>query len=107
MSDEKNATKSFEMKVQEQQDKIEAQFRKITRGSWARIIRMAQAFEARVPSNGDYLRHRSFRAGSHRVRHLGAHGQLPALVDSRCLWHRKLNRSVIEYDGSICGLCSL
>ena len=30
MSDEKNATKTFEMKVQEQQDKIEAQFRKIT-----------------------------------------------------------------------------
>ena len=42
MSDEKNATKTFEMKVQEQQDKIEAQFRKITRGSWARIIRMAR-----------------------------------------------------------------
>ena len=37
MSDESNASKSFEMKVQEQQDKIEAQFRKITRGSWARI----------------------------------------------------------------------
>jgi len=42
MSDESNANKSFEMKVQEQQDKIEAQFRKITRGSWARIIRMAR-----------------------------------------------------------------
>ena len=37
MSDESNANKTFEMKVQEQQDKIEAQFRKITRGSWARI----------------------------------------------------------------------
>ena len=42
MSDESNANKTFEMKVQEQQDKIEAQFRKITRGSWARIIRMAR-----------------------------------------------------------------
>ena len=42
MSDDANATKTFEMKVQEQQDKIEAQFRKITRGSWARIIRMAR-----------------------------------------------------------------
>ena len=42
MSDESNASKSFEMKVQEQQDKIEAQFRKITRSSWARIIRMAR-----------------------------------------------------------------
>ena len=42
MSDETNASKTFEMKVQEQQDKIEAQFRKITRGSWARIIRMAR-----------------------------------------------------------------
>jgi len=41
MSDESTASKSFEMKVQEQQDRIEAQFRKITRGSWARIIRMA------------------------------------------------------------------
>ena len=48
MSDESTATKSFEMKVQEQQDKIEAQFRKITRGSWARIIRMA-----RKPSKQD------------------------------------------------------
>ena len=42
MSDESTATRSFEMKVQEQQDRIEAQFRKITRGSWARIIRMAR-----------------------------------------------------------------
>ena len=42
MSDETNTNKTFEMKVQEQQDKIEAQFRKITRGSWARIIRMAR-----------------------------------------------------------------
>ena len=42
MSDESTASKSFEMKVQEQQDRIEAQFRKITRGSWARIIRMAR-----------------------------------------------------------------
>ena len=42
MSDESTANKSFEMRVQEQQDKIEAQFRKITRGSWARIIRMAR-----------------------------------------------------------------
>ena len=42
MSDETTTNKSFEMKVQEQQDKIEAQFRKITGGSWARIIRMAR-----------------------------------------------------------------
>jgi protein transport protein SEC61 subunit gamma-like protein len=42
MSDESTASKSFEIKVQEQQDRIEAQFRKITRGSWARIIRMAR-----------------------------------------------------------------
>jgi len=42
MSEDSTKVKSFEKKVQEQQDRIEAQFRKITRGSWARIIRMAR-----------------------------------------------------------------
>ena len=42
MSNETNANKTFEMRVQEQQDKIEAQFRRITRGSWARLLRMAR-----------------------------------------------------------------
>ena len=42
MSDDNNQTRSFEDKVQDKQDAIEAQFRKITRGSWARILRMAR-----------------------------------------------------------------
>ena len=42
MSGEENQTKSFEARVQDRQDWIEAQFRKITRGSWARINRMAR-----------------------------------------------------------------
>ena len=42
MSDEKEQKRSFEDKVQDKQDAIEAQFRKISRGSWARIIRMAR-----------------------------------------------------------------
>ena len=42
MSDENSQSRSFEDKVQDRQDAIEAQFRKISRGSWARIIRMAR-----------------------------------------------------------------
>ena len=42
MSDENDQTRTFEEKVQDRQDAIEAQFRKISRGSWARIIRMAR-----------------------------------------------------------------
>ena len=42
MSDENDQTRSFEDKVQDRQDAIEAQFRRISRGSWARIIRMAR-----------------------------------------------------------------
>jgi len=42
MSDDKDQKRSFEDKVQAKQDAIEAQFRKISRGSWARIIRMAR-----------------------------------------------------------------
>ena len=42
MSDENDQTRSFENKVQDRQDAIEAQFRRISRGSWARIIRMAR-----------------------------------------------------------------
>ena len=42
MSDENDQTRSFEDKVQDRQDAIEAQFRKTSRGSWARIIRMAR-----------------------------------------------------------------
>ena len=42
MSDDNNQTRSFEDKVQDKQDAIEAQFRKISRGSWARILRMAR-----------------------------------------------------------------
>ena len=42
MSDDNHQTRSFEDKVQNRQDAIEAQFRKISRGSWARILRMAR-----------------------------------------------------------------
>ena len=42
MSDDNEQTSSFEDKVQAKQDAIEAQFRKISRGSWARILRMAR-----------------------------------------------------------------
>ncbi len=42
MSDEKGEKKSFEDVVQDKQDAIEAQFRKVSRGSWARILRMAR-----------------------------------------------------------------
>jgi len=42
MSDENANQKSFEQRVQDRQDWIESQFRRITRGSWARIIRMAK-----------------------------------------------------------------
>ncbi|MGY8755459.1 MAG: protein translocase SEC61 complex subunit gamma [Candidatus Poseidoniales archaeon] len=42
MSDDNHQTRSFEDKVQNKQDAIEAQFRKISRGSWARILRMAR-----------------------------------------------------------------
>ena len=42
MSDENDDKKSFEDRVQDTQDTIEAQFRKISRGSWARILRMAR-----------------------------------------------------------------
>jgi hypothetical protein len=40
MSDEKGEKKSFEDIVQNKQDAIEAQFRKVSRGSWARILRI-------------------------------------------------------------------
>ena len=42
MSTENSDSQSFESKVQDKQDWIEAQFRKVSRGSWARIIRMAR-----------------------------------------------------------------
>ena len=42
MSDKKEVSRTFEDAVQDRQDWIEAQFRKISRGSWARIIRMAR-----------------------------------------------------------------
>ena len=42
MSDEKGEKKSFEDIVQDKQDAIEAQFRKVSRDSWARILRMAR-----------------------------------------------------------------
>ncbi|CAI8166715.1 MAG: Protein translocase subunit SecE [Methanobacteriota archaeon] len=42
MSDKEDQKRSFEDKVQDRQDAIEAQFRKISRGSWARILRMAR-----------------------------------------------------------------
>ena len=42
MSDTNDQNRSFEDKVQDKQDAIEAQFRKISRGSWARILRMAR-----------------------------------------------------------------
>ena len=40
MSGETAENRSFEEKVQDRQDWIESQFRRISRGSWARIIRM-------------------------------------------------------------------
>ena len=58
MSDEKSESRSFEDVVQDRQDWIEAQFRKISRGSWARIIRMA-----RKPTPQE-LRHTSIVCGS-------------------------------------------
>ena len=42
MSGETAEKRSFEDKVQDRQDWIESQFRRISRGSWARIIRMAR-----------------------------------------------------------------
>ena len=42
MSGENAEKRSFEDKVQDRQDWIESQFRRISRGSWARIIRMAR-----------------------------------------------------------------
>ena len=42
MSSETEKKRSFEDRVQDRQDWIEAQFRRISRGSWARIIRMAR-----------------------------------------------------------------
>ena len=42
MSTENSDSQSFESKVQEKQDWIESQFRKVSRGSWARILRMAR-----------------------------------------------------------------
>ena len=42
MSDKEDQKRSFEDKVQDRQDAIDAQFRKISRGSWARILRMAR-----------------------------------------------------------------
>ena len=42
MSNETEKKRSFEDRVQDCQDWIEAQFRRISRGSWARIIRMAR-----------------------------------------------------------------
>ncbi len=42
MSGDATENRSFEDKVQDRQDWIESQFRRISRGSWARIIRMAR-----------------------------------------------------------------
>ena len=46
MSDNKNTDageqRTFEDKVQVAQDRIEASFRRLGRGSWARILRMAR-----------------------------------------------------------------
>jgi protein transport protein SEC61 subunit gamma-like protein len=42
MSSDATENRSFEDKVQDRQDWIESQFRRISRGSWARIIRMAR-----------------------------------------------------------------
>jgi len=42
MTEEKGEKRSFEDVVQDKQDAIEAQFRKVSRGSWARILRMAR-----------------------------------------------------------------
>ncbi len=41
-SSKDSASASFEDKVQQWQDGIELQFRKLGRGSWARILRMAR-----------------------------------------------------------------
>jgi protein transport protein SEC61 subunit gamma-like protein len=42
VTEEKGEKRSFEDVVQDKQDAIEAQFRKVSRGSWARILRMAR-----------------------------------------------------------------
>jgi protein transport protein SEC61 subunit gamma-like protein len=42
MSGDTAENRSFEDRVQDRQDWIESQFRRISRGSWARIIRMAR-----------------------------------------------------------------
>ena len=42
MSGETAEKRSFEDKVQDRQDWIESQIRRVSRGSWARIIRMAR-----------------------------------------------------------------
>ena len=42
MSGETTENRSFEERVQDRQDWIESQFRRISRGSWARIISMAR-----------------------------------------------------------------
>jgi len=41
-SESDSKSQSFEDKVQDKQDWIESQFRKVSRGSWARILRMAR-----------------------------------------------------------------
>ena len=51
MSNETEKKRSFEDRVQDRQDWIEAQFRRISRGSWARIIRMAGANHLHKNSN--------------------------------------------------------
>ena len=67
MSNESSEKRSFEDKVQDRQDWIESQFRRISRGSWARIISMA-----RQPSHPDFTQTSIIHGIGLIV--LGAHG---------------------------------
>ena len=74
MSSETSEKRSFEERVQDRQDWIESQFRRISRGSWARIIRMAQTFCTRIQTNQYNLRNWFVRIRSNWFWITGADG---------------------------------
>ena len=82
MSSETEKKRSFEDRVQDRQDWIEAQFRRISRGSWARIIRMA-----RKPSPQEFkqtsivLRNRLVCLGRNRLWFVSPDGQFLPLAN--------------------------
>jgi len=83
MSSDAAENRSFEDKVQDRQDWIESQFRRISRGSWARIIRMA-----RKPTAQEW--YWTVCSWSNRFRHAHHDGQFLPLA-FRCVEHRKLS----------------